>query len=254
MSFIAIQDQKIPKRRHRIIETAAKLINSEIKNIDVSSNVYPTSAVMSDVEEALEFIPDLLKSFLELLFVGKDIKLMLASVGQATVQAVRPKVILAPLQLGLGVQMHHHFSCKFLIDSLNSHGFCASYKNVQKYERSTGVAQGTEIPGYTPVHFEQYSADNVDHNIRTLDGTGTIHGKGIIAVITPSTKATIPIPIRKVSVEDIAKVEQIEIRPFIGPLENTPLHYQELQSITVRDSTSNLDLLWKLTQPLLQSP
>ena len=86
---------------------------------------------MSDVEEALKFIPDLLKSFLELLFVGKDIKLKLASVGQAIVQAVRPRVILAPLQLRLGV--HHHFSSKFLIDSLNSRGFCASYKTVQKY-------------------------------------------------------------------------------------------------------------------------
>ena len=77
---------------------------------------------------------------------------------------------------------------------------------------------------------------------------------GIIAAIMPGTKATIPIPIRKVSAQDIAKVGRIEIRPFIGPLENTPLHYQELQSITVRDSTANLDLLWKLTQPLLQSP
>ena len=233
MSFIAIQDQKIPKRRYRIIKTATKLIKSEIKNIDVSSDVYPTSAVMSDVEEALKFIPDLLKSFLELLFVGKDIKLKLASVGQAIVQAVRPRVILAPLQLGLGVQMHHHFSSKFLIDSLNSHGFCASYKTVQKYERSVAVAQGTKIPRYTPGHFVQYSADNVDHNLRTLDGTGTFHGMGIIAAITPGTKATIPIPIRKVSVQDMAKVGRIEICPFIGPLENTPLHYQELQSITV---------------------
>ena len=125
--------------------------------------------------------------------------------------------------------MHHHFSSKFLIDSLNSHGFCASYKTVQKYERSAAVAQGTEIPGYTPGHFVQYSADNVDHDLRTLDGTGTFRGMGIIAAITPGTKATIPIPIRKVSAEDIAKVGRIEIRPFIGPLENTPLHYQELQ-------------------------
>ena len=90
--------------------------------------------------------------------------------------------------------MHHHFSSKFLIDSLNSHGFCASYKTVQKYERSIAVAQGTKIPGYTPGHFVQYSADNVDHNLRTLDGTGTFHGMGIIAAITPGTKATIPIP------------------------------------------------------------
>lgn len=134
------------EERYRIIETAAKLIKSEIKNVDVSSDVYPTSAVMSDVEEALKFIPDLLKSFHELLFVGKDIKLMLASVGQAVVQAVRPR-----------------------------------------------------------------------------DGTGTFHGMGIFAAITPGTKATIPIPLRKVSAEDIAKVGRIEIRPFIGPLKNTPL-------------------------------
>ena len=44
------------EERYRIIETAAKLIKSEIKNIDVSSDVYPMSAVMSDVEEALKFI------------------------------------------------------------------------------------------------------------------------------------------------------------------------------------------------------
>ena len=117
--------------------------------------------------------------------------------GQAIVQAVRPRVILAPLQLGLGVQMHRHLSSKFLIDSLNSHGFCASYKTVQKYERSAAVAQEMEIPGYTPGHFVQYSADNVDHNLRTLDGTGTFHGMGIIAAIMPGTKATIPIPIKK---------------------------------------------------------
>ena len=77
---------------------------------------------------------------------------------------------------------------------------------------------------------------------------------GIIAAITSGTRATIPIPIRQVSAEDIVKVGRIEIRPFIGPLESTLVHYQELKSITVRDSTASLDLLWKLTQPLLQSP
>ena len=146
------------------------------------------------MEEALKLIPDLLKSFLELLFVGKDIKLKLASVGQAIVQAVRLRVILAPLQLGLGVQMHHHFSSEFLIDSLNSHGFCASYKTVQKYKRSAAVAQGTEIPGYTPGQFVQYSADNVNHNLRTLDGTGTFNGMGIIAAITPVSYTHLTLP------------------------------------------------------------
>ena len=32
--------------------------------------------------------------------------------------------------------------------------------------------------------FMQYVADNVDHNVRTLDGRGTFHGMGIISVST----------------------------------------------------------------------
>ena len=53
---------------------------------------------------------------------------------------------------------------------LNLHGFCASYNTVTNYERSAMIAQlGTEIPGYTPESFVQYSAGNVDHNTRTLE-------------------------------------------------------------------------------------
>ena len=119
------------------------------------------STEMSDIEEALTFIPNLLQTLLRTLFVGKDVSLKLASIGQAILQAVRPRVVMAPLKLGLGVQMHHHFSSKFLIDFLNSHRFCASYKTVKTYERNDAVAQGTDIPGHMPGHFVQYSADNV---------------------------------------------------------------------------------------------
>ena len=98
---------------------------------------------MSSVETALEFVPGLLQTFLRIVFAGKDVNLKLASIGQAIVQATRPRAIIAPLQLGLGVQMHHHFSSKFLIDSLNAHGFCSSYSTVQKYQRRAAVAQGT---------------------------------------------------------------------------------------------------------------
>ena len=91
---------------------------------------------MSSIEKNFAFIPDLFRLFLCILFVGKDLELQIAWVGQAIVQATRPRVILAPLQLGLGVQMHHHFACKFLIDSLHAHGFCSSYPTVQKFERS----------------------------------------------------------------------------------------------------------------------
>ncbi len=45
----------------------------------------------------------------------------IASIGQAVMQATRPRVILTPLQLGLGVQLHHHFGSRFLIGTLHQH-------------------------------------------------------------------------------------------------------------------------------------
>ena len=87
------------EKAKRIVETAAKLLKSDIKNLDVSSDSYPSSDQMSSVEHNLEFIPEFLRLFLRILFVGKDVELQIASVGQAIVQAARPRVVLAPLQL-----------------------------------------------------------------------------------------------------------------------------------------------------------
>lgn len=101
-----------------------KLLKSNIKNLAVSRYNFLSSDQMS-IEKNFAFIPDLFRLFLCILFVGKDLELQIAWVGQAIVQATRPRVILAPLQLGLGVQMHHHFASKFLSDSLHAHGFCS---------------------------------------------------------------------------------------------------------------------------------
>ena len=45
------------------------------------------------------------------------------------------------------------------------------------------MTQGTGIPNHTSEF-----VDNVDHNLRTLDGNDTFHGMGLIATITPGTK------------------------------------------------------------------
>jgi len=97
------------------------------------------------------------------------------------IHCVRPRVIIAPLQLGLGVQLHHHFASKFIIDTLFNLGFCSSYNEVTRFERS---AAGTRIDGIGESTVVQFAADNVDHNIRTLDGHDTFHGMEIVAVVT----------------------------------------------------------------------
>ena len=54
--------------------------------------------------------------------------------------------------------------------------------------------------------FVQYVADNVDHNIRTLDGNNTFHGMGMIAAITPGVSKSKTIPRVNVTPKDIAAI------------------------------------------------
>ena len=76
-----------------------------------------------------------------------------------------------------------------MIDTLNKMGFCSSYSEVQKFERSAALNQGTDLQIETnSKQFVQYIADNVDHDLRTLNGLGTFHGMGIMAAITPKTE------------------------------------------------------------------
>ncbi len=170
-----------------------------------------------------------------------------ASLGQAIMQATRPRVLLAPLQVGLGVQLHHHFASKFLIDSLNHHGFCSSYSEVQKFIRSAAVTHGTDIPGYIPGHFVQYVADNVDHNIRTVDGKNTFHGMGIIATITPGTRNEQHIPRLSVTAEDIAAIGTVNIENFVPVTKGVrSLVYKDLADVHETDPTAGADTLWKV--------
>ena len=87
--------------------------------------MYPTTAELK-LAAALDFIPGSLQFLLQHLFVGKDTSTKVAGIGQAVVQAVRPRAVIAPLQLGLSVQMRHLYRSQFLINSLSTMGFASS--------------------------------------------------------------------------------------------------------------------------------
>ena len=78
-------------------------------------------------------------------------------------------------------------------------------------EKNAAVTQGTCIPNHTS-EFVQYVADNVDHNLRTLDGNDTFHGMGLIATVTPGTKQTQVILRRKVNPTEVSASGQIHIQ------------------------------------------
>lgn len=76
--------------------------------------------------------------------------------------------------------MHHHFASRFLVDTLHGHGFSSSHAVIMTYGWSAAVTQGTEMPGYSEERHIEYIANNVDHNVATIDGTGAFHGMGIL--------------------------------------------------------------------------
>jgi len=239
----------------KIIETAAKLIKSDIKNVSIPTDVFPSPGDINSSEVGNTFIPGSLQSLLKTLFVGKDTLIKQAAIGQAIMQAVRPRVFLSPLQLALGVQCHHLFGSRYLIDTLNALGFCCSYADVQKYEQSAALTNNTEIPGYTHGQFIQFVADNVDHNIRTIDGYGTFHGMGIIAAATPGSKTCRRVHKLKATEEDLKAIGKINVH-FYNTKKLFDLKYGELSQIECDDNTLSMNLLWKtawLLRPLTPS-
>ena len=201
------------KQKRTIIETAVELIQSDIKSLEVNKDIYPTSTDMSTVHNCLEYLPDYsLQLFLNKLFVGKDTKVKKAAIGHCIVQAVRPRAVIAPLQLGLAVQLHLEYGSRFLIDTLSELGFCSSYSELLRFQHSASVSQRQDIPAFMPnQQFMQFVANNVDHNTRTLDGRNTFHGMGIIVTVTPEVKTTRIIPRIKVTVEDVKAIGRRDI-------------------------------------------
>ena len=206
--------------------------------------MYPENNELASIDDATAFLPMSLNIFLNGFFTSIDAQMKTASIGQAIVQSTRPRVVLSTLQLGLYAQLHHHFRSKFLVDTLQSHGFCCSYAVVTKFERSAAVNGGTYIPHFREGTFVQYVADNVDHNIRTLDGHNTFHGMGMIAAVTPATSKTGRIPRVSVTTEDIAAVRKVNIEHFISESDGSQsLQYKKLEQYDTEDPTSHVEVL-----------
>ena len=166
------------------------------------------------MEYAVSFLPESLKLLLELMFVEYDEEIKVASIGQTIMQAVRPRILIAQLQLGLRMQMHHIFGSRFLIDSLSWHGFCCFCSEVHRYETNAAICKGLEIPHLTNDQFVQYIVDSVDHNIRMLDRWNTFHYMGIISTVTPALeKMEVQIPRRsKITAKEITEMCKINIK------------------------------------------
>ena len=165
----------------------------EMKSFQYDLSMYPSLESISDIGQNEEFVPPHLGILLESLIYNN---LKRTSIGQAIVHASRPRSSLPPILFGIATEMDHVFRSKWLVKELNILGFSLNYDEIQRYKQSVienenlneflkSVRQGT---------FSQWSADNVDHNVKTLDGKGSLHAMGIIVSTTGEGLANIDLP------------------------------------------------------------
>ena len=166
--------------KERVIKLAANLIRNDIKALDYNKNDYFSFRELS-TEDMLSFLPESLKLFLKSLSPLRNSinDITYAGIGHSIIQMVRPRSIICPLQVLLGVEVHHRTGSAFIIEVLHKLGFCCSIK-VRNLERclcshdlfETSLSSSSSIP--------LYSADNADVQINTIDGHNTLHVMGMI--------------------------------------------------------------------------
>ena len=76
--------------------------------------------------------------------------------------AGRKTACVRTLLLGLQVQLHGHFSSRFLIDSVHEHEFHSLYSETHWFKWSAFVVSGTDIPNANPVVHIQHIAEKID--------------------------------------------------------------------------------------------
>ena len=209
----------------RIVITAAKIIRNEIRDQDYNFDCYPTSEDVSNIAGSKRWVPRHLQSLLKVIVLSE---LKRSSIAQCIVQAARPKSVITPTLFGLGFEMDHVFGSKWLVYELSRLGFSITYDEVNRYKQSVIQSKNLEdvMTEYLPGTFTQWVADNVDHNISTLNGEGTFHGMGIIAVSTSTDESAstfTPHVIKRqkhLRVNDLVRDKGVPIIPYTSPPQN----------------------------------
>lgn len=134
-----------------------------------------------------------------------------------------------------------------MVNTLNAFGFCSTYAEAKKFQSCATVALHAEkLNSNYNIPVIKYVADNVDHNLRTLDGRNTFHGMGIISIHPTADKTNSKIPRVKVNMQDLKAIGSVDIVPYVQKMSpGASLFYRKLTETVIQDPYSDLDLLWK---------
>jgi len=97
------RNQDVGKDNVRIVQEAAKLLKADIRETVYDNETYPPCSAISDRTVAKQWIPPLVRTFLENL-VTDEVKQI--AFGHSIVQACRPRSVVSPVLLGVGISIN----------------------------------------------------------------------------------------------------------------------------------------------------
>ena len=166
------------------------------------------------------------------------------------VNTVKPRSSLSPIMFGLAIEFEKAFGSKWLLTDLNRLGFSISPDEATRYKQS--VVCNESVLEFVKINlngsFSQWLADNVDHNVCTIDRKSTLNGMGMVVSTTLGRHAQglKPIPRQKRrAAKVVVKEKEIPIIEY-DPPEETGLSAVTLKPI-VHLNTANVlpsDLLF----------
>ena len=233
-----------------IIETAAKLVRAETREKEYQRDFYPDITNISDIQKHLDYVPPILRHFLEVIFKNRttNMKTAIAAISQAIMQQQRPRHIMAPLIFALTIRIYD--DCPGLLNYLSKCGFSMSEDEAKRFKVSAALDRPNPFASMEG-KFGWIIGDNFDHNKITLTGHGTIHAMGLMLAKTNIPQAQVATSTfthqikRELPNEKASKT--IEIREITQHRNTREIIYKIASDIIIEDDREHLDMLWKIS-------
>lgn len=218
------------KSEEQVIYEAASILKHEIEDFkkDYDNDTYFDCDDLS-LEASENFVPPLLLKFMTtILDVNKssDKDTAVKNVNKKRIALALSECliynssrIITPFVFGIGVQLHHDYGKRAIIDCLHAHGLCVSYTELRQFLTSLAFSESTHVEDgiYIPskiTHINQGGMliqegdDNVDINTETIDGKNTFHSMARVVFQKQTVKPKQERRIRKIKASSMASLDK----------------------------------------------
>ena len=194
---------------YNVLHMAATILRSHLTSIKDSESYI--SSMDMDLINCRKYVPDPLYDFLSWCVDKTAFESISKGGSESDVQPMNLKVIAicqnliaqsrqvrTPINIGLGLYVHHAFGSKKMVDHLHSLGYSVSYDEIRRFLTSVVLDQKDKTV-YVPRGIDSgdhnvmidAAIDNFDQNEQTLDGKFTTHAMAAVLYkrcpIDPST-------------------------------------------------------------------